>query len=81
MRYIRSPDGFWVGHSHGLLDVSDALQYRQVNLNTGDPAYATIDSLAAFWPGLQVLAGDVQSAIRLHMLCKSLVVHEKAQHH
>ncbi|KAL1668072.1 glycoside hydrolase family 47 protein [Schizophyllum commune] len=53
MRYIRSPDGFW---------------YRQVNMNTGDPAYATIDSLAAFWPGLQVLAGDVQSAIRLHML-------------
>ncbi|TRM68046.1 glycoside hydrolase family 47 protein [Schizophyllum amplum] len=53
MRYVRAPDGFW---------------YRPVNMNTGDTAYATIDSLAAFWPGLQVLAGDVQSAIRLHML-------------
>lgn len=38
-------------------------------MNTGDTAYFTVDSLSAFWPGLQVLAGDVQSAIKLHMLC------------
>lgn len=39
-------------------------------MNSGDVAFFTIDSLSAFWPGLQVLAGDVQSAIRLHMICK-----------
>lgn len=36
----------------------------------GDPAYYTVDSLSAFWPGLQVLAGDVENAIRSHMTCK-----------
>jgi ER degradation enhancer, mannosidase alpha-like 1 len=41
-------------------------------MNSGDVAFFTIDSLSAFWPGLQVLAGDVQSAIRLHMICKNL---------
>ena len=29
-----------------------------------------VDSLSAFWPGLQVLAGDVESAIKSHMICK-----------
>ena len=33
-------------------------------------AYNTLDSLSAFWPGLQVLAGDVESAIKSHMLCE-----------
>ncbi len=41
-------------------------------MNTGDTAYFTVDSLSAFWPGLQVLAGDIQSAIKLHMLCSYL---------
>jgi hypothetical protein len=36
---------------------------------SGDVAYYTVDSLSAFWPGLQVLAGDVQNAIKLHMIC------------
>ncbi|KAG5644060.1 hypothetical protein DXG03_009150 [Asterophora parasitica] len=53
MRYSRAADGFW---------------YRTVNMNSGDVAYFTVDSLSAFWPGLQVLAGDVQSAIRLHLI-------------
>ncbi|KAG1753952.1 glycoside hydrolase family 47 protein [Suillus paluster] len=52
MRYSRSPDGHW---------------YRSVNIHTGDQAYTTIDSLSAFWPGLQVLGGDVQNAIKSHM--------------
>lgn len=39
-------------------------------MKTGDVAYNTIDSLSAFWPGLQVLAGDIQSAIKLHMACE-----------
>ncbi|KAG0709546.1 glycoside hydrolase family 47 protein [Suillus ampliporus] len=42
MRYSRSLDGHL---------------YRSVNIHTGDQAYTTIDSLSAFWPGLQVL-GD-----------------------
>ncbi|KAF9263487.1 alpha mannosidase-like protein, partial [Marasmius fiardii PR-910] len=53
MRYSRSLDGFW---------------YRQVNMRSGDVAYNTIDSLSAFWPGLQVLAGDIENAVKLHML-------------
>ncbi|KAF9452475.1 glycoside hydrolase family 47 protein [Macrolepiota fuliginosa MF-IS2] len=57
MRYSRAADGYW---------------YRPVNMNTGDTAYFTVDSLSAFWPGLQVLAGDVQSAIKLHMLYYNL---------
>ncbi|GLB33724.1 putative glycosyl hydrolase 47 family protein [Lyophyllum shimeji] len=57
MRYSRATDGFW---------------YRTVNMRTGDVAYFTIDSLSAFWPGLQVLAGDVQSAIRLHLIYYNL---------
>ncbi|KAF8913826.1 alpha mannosidase-like protein [Gymnopilus junonius] len=57
MRYSRTKDGHW---------------YRTVHMHTGDPAYHTIDSLSAFWPGLQVLAGDVQNAIRLHMMYYNL---------
>ncbi|EGO01815.1 glycoside hydrolase family 47 protein [Serpula lacrymans var. lacrymans S7.3] len=53
MRYARSPDGHW---------------YRNVNLHTGDIAYASVDSLSAFWPGLQVLAGDIPNAIKSHLL-------------
>ncbi|KAH7916186.1 glycoside hydrolase family 47 protein [Hygrophoropsis aurantiaca] len=52
MRYSRSADGYW---------------YRMVNIHTGDQAYNTLDSLSAFWPGLQVLGGDVQNAIKSHM--------------
>ncbi|KAI6003911.1 glycoside hydrolase family 47 protein [Pisolithus albus] len=52
MRYPRSPDGYW---------------FRHVNMHTGNQAYSTIDSLSAFWPGLQVLAGDVQNAIKSHL--------------
>ncbi|EPS95376.1 hypothetical protein FOMPIDRAFT_146232 [Fomitopsis schrenkii] len=52
MRYVRAPDGFW---------------YRSVNIHTGDLAYNTFDSLSAFWPGLQVLAGDIENAIKSHL--------------
>ncbi|KAF7313730.1 alpha-1,2-Mannosidase [Mycena chlorophos] len=57
MRWSRAPDGFW---------------YRPVNMMSGEAAYWTVDSLSAFWPGLQVLAGDVQSAIKLHLLYYNL---------
>ncbi|PCH41185.1 glycoside hydrolase family 47 protein [Wolfiporia cocos MD-104 SS10] len=52
MRYARAPDGYW---------------FRSVNIHTGDVSYQTFDSLSAFWPGLQVLAGDVENAIKSHM--------------
>lgn len=39
-------------------------------MTTGDIAYNTLDSLSAFWPGLQVLAGDVENAIKSHMFCE-----------
>ncbi|KAF4619947.1 hypothetical protein D9613_005188 [Agrocybe pediades] len=57
MRFSRAKDGYW---------------YRTVNMHTGDVAYLTVDSLSAFWPGLQVLAGDVQNAIKSHMLYYNL---------
>ncbi|KAF9055160.1 alpha mannosidase-like protein [Hymenopellis radicata] len=57
MRYSRATDGFW---------------YRNVNMKNGDTAYYSVDSLSAFWPGLQVLAGDVQNAIKLHMMYYNL---------
>ncbi|KAJ2931770.1 hypothetical protein H1R20_g5450, partial [Candolleomyces eurysporus] len=57
MRYSRASDGYW---------------YRLVNMNSGDLAYYTVDSLSAFWPGLQVLAGDLENAIRSHLLYYNL---------
>ncbi|EJF62997.1 alpha-mannosidase [Dichomitus squalens LYAD-421 SS1] len=53
MRYSRSPDGYW---------------YRSVNIFTGDAQYSTVDSLSAFWPGLQVLGGDIENAIKAHLV-------------
>ncbi|CAH7671386.1 family 47 glycoside hydrolase [Phakopsora pachyrhizi] len=57
MRYMRSTDGFI---------------YHSVNMQTGSPAHNSIDSLAAFWPGLMVLAGDIESAIKSHMIYANL---------
>ncbi|CAL1702197.1 unnamed protein product [Somion occarium] len=53
MRYCRAPDGFG---------------YRSASIHTGDATYGTLDSLSAFWPGLQVLAGDVENAIKSHLV-------------
>lgn len=39
----------------------------------GELAVQHIDSLGAFWPGLQVLAGDVESAIKAHLVCRWFV--------
>ena len=73
MRYTRAKDGYWV-YQYFVLNFCDTeidliLQYKTVNMHSGDVAYNTIDSLSAFWPGLQVLSGDIQSAIKLHMMC------------
>lgn len=40
--------------------------YVEVNMNTGVTVWPLFNSLQAFWPGLQVLAGDVDPAIRTH---------------
>lgn len=36
--------------------------YTNVDLVSGQLKYNWVDSLSAFWPGLQVLAGDVPNA-------------------
>ncbi|KAI5124722.1 hypothetical protein M0805_005360 [Coniferiporia weirii] len=53
MRYSRGADGFW---------------FRAVDMHSGNAMYNTVDSLSAFWPGLQVLAGDVENAIKSHLI-------------
>lgn len=42
--------------------------YENVDPRNGQVFTTWIDSLSAFWPGLQVLAGDVSNAIKLHSL-------------
>ncbi|KDQ07463.1 glycoside hydrolase family 47 protein [Botryobasidium botryosum FD-172 SS1] len=53
MKYSRGREGFW---------------FRNVHTDTGTVATSHVDSLSAFWPGLQVLAGDIQNAIKAHMI-------------
>ncbi|KAG8920690.1 alpha mannosidase-like protein [Tulasnella sp. 418] len=53
MKYSLGYDGFW---------------YRTVNPTTGNVAYSHIDSMGAFWPGLMVLAGDIENGIKSHMI-------------
>ncbi|WVZ68650.1 hypothetical protein U9M48_017566 [Paspalum notatum var. saurae] len=40
--------------------------YVEVNMHSGATVWPLFNSLQAFWPGLQVLAGDVDPAIRTH---------------
>ncbi|KAI9205353.1 glycoside hydrolase [Polychytrium aggregatum] len=44
------------------------LFYRNVHMEKGHLLTTWIDSLSAFWPGLQVLVGDVERAKVLHQL-------------
>lgn len=39
---------------------------KNVDMETGDIRAVWVDSLSAFWPGLQVLAGHVEDAIHTH---------------
>ncbi|GAA96680.1 glycoside hydrolase family 47 protein [Mixia osmundae IAM 14324] len=52
-QHVKSSEGHW---------------YRGVNMHSGKIAQTHIDSLGAFWPGTQVLAGDVESAIKGHLV-------------
>lgn len=45
----------------------DGYYYRNVHLDLGSPLNNLVDSLSAFWPGLQVLAGDVENAVKSHL--------------
>lgn len=42
--------------------------FKNIDLETGDVMATWMDSLAAFWPGLQVSAGDLEGAIYLHQM-------------
>jgi ER degradation enhancer, mannosidase alpha-like 1 len=46
--------------------------FKNVHFETGQLMTNWIDSLAAFFPGVQVLAGDVNSAVRPHLLYDTL---------
>ena len=72
MRHVRSSDGHWVRLWSFFLPptIDDTFQYRIVNPHTGDQVYTTLDSLSAFWPGLQVLGGDISNAIKSHLTCE-----------
>ena len=74
MRYSRAVDGFWVCSPSTLSfeEKADFYQFRNVNIHSGDVAFSTADSLSAFWSGLQVLAGDVENAIKSHLICTIL---------
>lgn len=45
----------------------DGYSYRVVTMLKGHAASTNVDSLSAFWAGLQVLAGDIQGAIKSHL--------------
>ncbi|KAI8994787.1 glycoside hydrolase [Pilobolus umbonatus] len=47
---------------------SSGYLYRNVHMSTGSLMSTWIDSLSAFFPGLQVLYGDLDSAIRNHLV-------------
>lgn len=42
--------------------------YRNVHMSTGSLMSYWIDSLSAFFPGLQVLEGDIDAAIKSHLV-------------
>ncbi|CAI2174560.1 11956_t:CDS:10 [Funneliformis geosporum] len=53
LRYIRDETGYL---------------YRNVNMMNGVLVSSWVDSLSAYFPGLQVLAGDLDNAIKSHLL-------------
>ncbi|CAG8499935.1 8066_t:CDS:10 [Paraglomus occultum] len=47
---------------------SSGYLYQNINMHNRAIMSSWVDSLAAYFPGLQVLAGDVENAIKLHLL-------------
>ena len=66
IRHVPSLNEHWVRLRSRvfLLLAHDWFQYRIVNPHTGDHV------LSAFWPGLQVLGGDIPNAIKSHLTCE-----------
>lgn len=52
MTYIADPNGYL---------------YRNVDMSSAQLMSHWVDSLSAFWPGLQVLYGDLENAIKSHL--------------
>jgi hypothetical protein len=76
MSHVRATDGYSVRcPSLWVPSLIQHPQYRTVTLLTGLVASSNVDSLSAFWAGLQVLAGDVQNAIKSHLFCTPLQCH------
>ncbi|KAG5456724.1 MAG: glycoside hydrolase [Olpidium bornovanus] len=65
---------FEVAYNAIMARVRDPTGYvlRNVDMLTGMLVAPWVDSLAAFFPGLQVLAGDVESAVRIHLFYNAL---------
>ena len=59
-------------HGEGFPSV---IETQSLNFFQGDAQYNTVDSLSAFWPGLQVLGGDIENAIKSHLVCKCRAEH------
>ncbi|KAI9488463.1 glycoside hydrolase [Zychaea mexicana] len=53
MQHVRDPSGYL---------------YRNVHMSSGALMATWIDSLSSFWPGVQVLYGDLDSAIKGHLV-------------
>lgn len=53
MQHVRAPDGY---------------MFRNVHMRFGVPVGSLLDSLSAFWPGLQVVAGNIEDAIKSHLV-------------
>ena len=51
---------------------SDGLFYPPVNMDTGNLFATWVDSLGAFFPGLQVLQGDIKHALITHEVYNSI---------
>lgn len=75
MTHARAHDGYSVS-SLELFDRKIGsnfwYQYRIVDMNRGHAISTNVDSLSAFWAGLQVLAGDIEGAIKSHLFCELL---------
>ncbi|KAJ3258378.1 ER degradation-enhancing alpha-mannosidase-like protein 1 [Boothiomyces macroporosus] len=69
--YLKIYNEAYQGVMTHLVD-GEGFIYKNVKMGSGKLAAPWLDSLSAFFPGLQVLAGDVQSAIRPHFLYASL---------
>jgi hypothetical protein len=47
----------------GATNSRPARQYRRVHMDTGLLLNANVDSLSAFFPGLQAMMGDLESCV------------------